>query len=318
MRFIVKLGFIVPMIFTTSLNAQTPKITIYMDQCCGPFTGESDFEIYLYDSKKGANYSCTLSHYYVDSGNKYASTSCQVGTKSNGVSTPLTIVAEGRMEHSGIKLHFDFGNGRTFETNMKRPEHSSINAARYKESDVVINNRIIYFGDNRLNTSEKMSFKNTNDYISTNKNNAMDFSELSFVHSSYIGLNYTKAFLRIYDYENVYPKFSSGTSLTIIELPLALSKNDGVITFECKTKLYVKMSTLEMYPKKASGTVQTTEFYVPIGREEKMSSNELEIIIENFGADQSIITIPLEFYDYRSLFGLCHNADYCVEGGIVQ
>ena len=319
MRFIVKLIFTIPTIFTTSLNASPARTTLYMTSCCGPFTGEEDLELYLYDTKKGANYSCKVEHFYVDDGLRYAVTNCNVGTSSNGYSTPLTIIAEDRMNKGGIKLKFTFGNSSNMmEVKLIRPENTMINASRYKEDNVVFYSRVLYIADSRINTSEIIGFQNTNDYISTKRTNALDFSELSFTHSSYIALSYSKAFLRIYDYENVYPYLKSGSSPSIIELPLTLSKSEGVITFTYSTKMYVKKTTLQMYPRKAVGTVMTNEFFIPSGAEEKMSNNELEIIIENFGADRSCITIPLEFYDYRSLFGLCHNSDFCIEGGIVK
>lgn len=317
MKSIKKILFSIASVFTCAIGiTPTSPKTLYTGISYGPFEGDSDAEVYIYNWEENVNYTVKLEHFYVNTNVRYAVCTGVVATKNSSNVIPVVFVGEGRMDKGGVRLKFTFSNGKSYEITVKKPEHSQINASRYKEEDIVINNRVIFMAALGFFSYETISFKNTNEYLSTDKYNAISFGELFFNHSYYIESTYSSAYLKIYDTENIYPNLTKGTGSNIVKVPLSLSQNDKVVTFTPNAKLYVKPDTLQMYKSHYRGTNPTKNIYVPIGKEKKMENNEMEIVIEDYGADKSIITIPLIFYDYRSMFGLCHDSDYCITGGV--
>ena len=168
---------------------------------------------------------------------------------------------------------------------------------------------------NSLINSETYDFTDTNEYITVDDYSRIDISTVTFDYYPRPTLGFKNAYLEIVDYENIYPNMTKFND-NIIRVPLKADPKSMNIKFKYNTKMYVNQSTLDMSDLPLEGYTETTSFYLPFGKQEKMNNNELRIFINESGFDLADITIPLRFIEDRNYFGFCSDSDYCIHGGV--
>ena len=250
---------------------------------------------------------------YYQNGTYYARQSKTLTT--SGVNVPLNILD--RTELGPIQVKYKFtADGEThleYDATLVKPSRSTY----YVRSDSI---RIPYvcfgiFVDAVCN-EERYDFKDTNEYISIDDRSVLDLSEFSFNYYPKSYYSCESAYLKIVDYENVYPYLRKIDRINTILIPLSFSNYYGNITFKYNREMYVNVSNFEMRETSAKGFVKTDSLYVPIYSQEKMSNNELSIVLMGSGFDESEINIPLRYFYDGNYLGYCGESDYCIHGGI--
>lgn len=223
---------------------------------------------------------------------------------------------KGRITSSGLRVEMSFNNG------VKTIEKSLVLYPPKRNTVVAANNKISFDGcllnisNNDFITTEEYDFTPINSFISSDNENKIDVSETFFKYTPINTFKCSSAYLEITDYENIYPKvFGTNKSKKI---PLKVSENNGDISFEIESQMYVNYNTLEMSTLKGSGYSKTNSFFVPMGKEESLSKNDFKIVINEAGFNLNTIEIPLEYFNLSKVFGSCGESDYCIHGGIKE
>lgn len=192
----------------------------------------------------------------------------------------------------------------------------NINAILYRDSGYQSENRFIKLENNKVVTGERFGFSNFNEYISKQKNNALDFSTVNFEYLENFDFIYSKAELHIKDYNDVYPQLTKTDNEIVINL--ACFNKKGTICFAYNDNLYVNQETLDMSSIYLPDYVEADNFYIPIGKQHLLEESDSYILVKEVGYSSIDITLPLSFYFTKKMLGLCYDSDYCIEGGILE
>lgn len=189
-----------------------------------------------------------------------------------------------------------------------------INATQYKNTTYTTENRFIKVETGGVITGESFNFDNYNEYLSKNLDNSIDFSSVLINYLHKYEFHYLKAEYHIKDYNNVYPLLRKENNEVVIDM--AVSNNDGELSFSINEDLYVKQDTLEMATTKLANYTKTDILYIPIGKQELLEENDSYILLKEAGYSAIDIILPLSFYFNKKIVGQCFDSDYCIEGGI--
>ena len=229
----------------------------------------------------------------------------------------LHLDTKGRITSSGIRLEIKFESGMTFLLTK------SLVLYPPKRNTLIASNNIVSFTNclfnierNTFITDEEYDFTPVNSFISSDNENKIDVSETTFKYSLPDAFKCTKAELQIIDYENIYPNISSSDNIK--RIPLDVNVNSKDVFFSLNSGMYVNHNTLEMSSDYIFGYTQTNSFFVPIGKENDLSKNEIKIVLYESGFNLNTIEIPLEYFNISKVFGSCGESDYCIHGGIKE
>lgn len=303
------LGFITSTLFTVS--AVPGKKPTFSSDLVGPTTGEKDFHVNFYSTMNTYEGHANLS--YIGPGSIYAVRAFTVATPASGLSTPMELTIEGRMS-TGVKIDLTIDT-RNFQIYLYKPVRNAININRYRNGLYQTEHHFFKISRNQVLYTESFDFQETTEYISCDRGNKLVLSDIYF---SYLDFPFTakKASLVINDYYKIYPALHTNSATNLIDFPLMYEQDSEKITFSSMARLYVNPTTLDLRPFKTDGYVSTRDIYVPIGKEDKLANTEIYIRIEEAGYGLTTITIPLQFSDFKQLFGFCYESDFCIEGGI--
>ena len=294
-------GSFTPIFQLVSINSIIPA---------GPFSINEDSYIQLFTNGATVKFSIDYYDLFYNSLYSHIDYDCQ---SMGSIRLPF----KNRLTNKGIRGNFKYNLGmKQVEINpvFYPPSYQTINVALLSEKVVVHEGVCFEINDDKYNTKETLDFTNTNRYITTNSKNQIDISDVSFVYSNSFFSSCSKAYLKIYDYENVYPYVNKIGNL--IEVPINIYNDKNEIGLSWNSKLYVNSQTLDMSSDPRENYEETTSFYLPIGKESQFSRNEVSLIIEEFGLNKDTIIIPFDYFSSKRLFGACYDSDYCIEGGI--
>ncbi|MBO5578507.1 MAG: hypothetical protein J5955_05365, partial [Bacilli bacterium] len=232
-------------------------------------------------------------------------------------SDEVTVDMNGRLTASGLRFELSFesskGEIKEYNINVFPPNRETFTAR---------NNVVTYEGccfgimQNKLLNKETYDFTNTNTLLSTTEGNKVDVSTISFNYIPTDKYQCRNVFLEINDNQNIYPNITKINGSNLIRIPLTIENNNGEISLKTKSNMYVNTTTLDMSSYRSSNYIETSEFYIPLGFEEKMENNESRIVIEESGYNLNTVYIPLTYFKNTRLFGSCSDSDYCINGGI--
>lgn len=269
--------------------------------------------------RKGDSYLLTT-RLYIDRTNALQFSSHQEGVFSlDGNSHTFNYPLRYRLTGDGLRFNYQLDYGtQSIETNGVLYPYAplNINALQYRDSGYQSENRFIKVENNKVITGERFGFSNFNEYISKQKNNAIDFSTVFFEYLENFDFTYSKAELHIKDYKDVYPNLVKIDNEIVINL--ACFNKKGTICFEYYDNLYVNQESLDMSSIALSDYVEADNFYIPIGKQHLLEENDAYILVKEVGYSAIDITLPLSFYFNKKMLGLCYDSDYCIEGGIIE
>ena len=232
-------------------------------------------------------------------------------------SDDVTIDMNGRLTASGLRFELSFesskGEIKEYNINVFPPNRETFTAR---------NNVVTYEGccfgimQNKLLNKETYDFTNTNTLLSTTEGNKVDVSTISFNYIPTDKYQCRNVFLEINDNQNIYPNITKINGSNLIRIPLTIENNNGELSLKAKSNMYVNTTTLDMSSYRLTNYIETSEFYIPLGFEEKMENNESRIVIEESGFNLNTVYIPLTYFKNTRLFGSCSDSDYCINGGI--
>jgi len=190
--------------------------------------------------------------------------------------------------------------------------HAKIDPNDYKTSSYVAKNTINGRG---LTYNEYFKFDNFRDYIDTDIYNVLSLKDFTFTHSFYYPFRYGSAYLDILDLNNAFPNLQSTTE-GYKRIPLTLSKNGSVVSFNFPDVMYVNPETLEMSLTQISGTTETRNFYMPRNKKTLLQSLKMILRVDGLGSNLIRFDYPIEYNSGNNYIGDCNDSDYCVTGGI--
>ncbi len=255
-------------------------------------------------------------NYYRTSGNVYYGSFTQ---ECSSTANTFNLQIKDQITISPIKLDIDVNyvdNGESLfsdEAIIELPHHGKYIA---NGNEITIPNVCFGVEFGSLINSEKYDFTDTNEYITIDDYSRIDISSMMFGYYPSSNYRFTEAFLEIVDYENVYPNLAKYDGDKTIRIPLKRNTKLTDIQFSLNKQMYVNQSTLDMSDNQLDGYTETTSLYLPFGKQDKMSNNEVKIFIYESGFDLADIVIPLRFTGDRNYFGFCSDSDYCIHGGI--
>ena len=153
-------------------------------------------------------------------------------------------------------------------------------------------------------------------YLSVNTNNSLDLSQLTFKYNGFGEYLSGNIYLNIRDYKNVFPYLSKVDN--VVSIRMKKEQINDEISLSLNETMYVNKDTLEMYQNSTSNVIETTDLFVPIGKEADLLDDDIFISIVDSGHSQADFTIPFNFYYNKRYFGECYESDYCIHGGIKE
>ena len=298
-------------IFTISASPSVGNTyTFFSDTVIGPFDDSQDFVMRI-RTLQNVFLRASLKTYNASSGALYGEDTFSI---CNKFEYEITFFARGRVGVDGLRYVLSIGSA-SYTFNIDPLVNMEVNANAHKNNSVTFNNCCIGLQNSRKITSETYNFKDTLDYVTIDDNNAFAINEISFSYNRGDYLHYSSCYLEVNDYIGVYGNFLSRDGYKVA-FPLDIVASSSSITFIPNSHMYVNKKTMEMSDYRITGYSETNQIYVPIGKEKEFESNEVRIVIEDFGFSKSKIVIPLSFFSLHKLFGACYESEYCITGGV--
>lgn len=257
-----------------------------------------------------------------------ASTDAKVYTKtytkrdytpsSDGFTLTANLPIKGRLNSYGVRIefvHMISGEVRHTNSGVIYPlTEESININAYRNEPFIKRGTYLKIENYKFYTDESYDFSDMNDYLSVNSNNALDFSSVNFVYDAYGEFFSGDIYLNIRDYRNIFPNLKKNND--VISIKMKSAQNNNVISLDINETMYVNKNTLDMYSQMSSNCEATKSLFIPIGKEEELSENDIYITMHDVSYGLTDFTIPFNFYYSRNYFGECFDSDYCIHGGV--
>ena len=233
----------------------------------------------------------------------------------NTYSLQMVIPTKNRLTEDGLKLEIQYTlNSDTYTTTGVIYPYESKSIAVNRQNLIITNKGVLFKIRSRvIVTDETLDFTDFPEYLSLKSGNAIDFSNLTFGIDKNIGFSCGNIGLLIKDNTKVYPNLVTGSKVT---LHCDYIVNESEVTIYLNEQMYVKPDTLEMSKTKLNGMVPTTELFVPVGKEELLTTDDFRLVITNAGYSEATINIPLNFFYSKKVIGQCFDSEYCISGGI--
>lgn len=199
-----------------------------------------------------------------------------------------------------------------------RPKNSKlINPSDYRFSNYTLEDTIVNPSDYGRIVSESFRFNGFIDYFNIDTYYRLNLDNLYLSYSSIKGVPNSKLYLQFNDYDNLFPGFSTGGSVTFINIPLKLVSSAtalGELHFAFDTTLYVNPKTLDMSLDAKPDYVLTNYFYLPINRKTDFMNQKFTLYAPSFGHNETTFSWDMRYLTDRGLIGDCNHSDYCVRG----
>ena len=247
----------------------------------------------------------------------YTNTQTETLSKFNETMISVYLQIKNRVKASGlrIELNYQCGSYNATTSGVIYPTTSKdFSITNHKDSPIVFDGVLFRVKDNEIATSEQFDFTNTIDYISVKNSNKINFSEIKFLYSDDLEFKAEKVEYHIKDYKNIYSSFKKIDNEVVIGMNY--TEKDNEISFFVDDNLYVNENSLEMSRTKLPEYRRTSDFYIPLGKEELFVENESYLLIKKAGYSENNIYIPLTFFYNTKYLGECYQSDYCISGGI--
>ena len=234
-----------------------------------------------------------------------------------------TLRTKGRMSSDGLRVEFTMTNEikdgtQTFIIYPTNP--AEVYSYLYKENDFYTNNTVFQFtGRTSVKNYEKISFKDTVDYITNSINNTLELDEITFKYDDgkpLIGLSDNK-YLRFKDEYNLFPYIPAGNN-SYKQIPLSCTQSGETISFLYKNEMFYDPSSFQMSLTNQNGFSPTNSFYLPKSSLSLLEKYDFEIYMPSFGRGLNNVHIPLQFYKDKNFTGFCSNSNYCIKGGLKE
>ena len=300
----------VSLLTSVSGTKAAPKIIYSFGSIYGPFDNTKDFTCLIKHNQSGSSISGTLRCYYVANENMFASYSFHV---TNSYTECTSIPAKGRIAAEGVRYDFGLGMTRPSYT-IYPPNRMTLNSKALLNETITFDNCCIGLLANTKITSETYDFRSVNEYITIDEQNRIDISTIEFGYNRSSYFRSKNSYLEVLDYQDIYKGMTKVNHRFTV--PLSIRRLSGKIAFQLNSQLYVNLNTLEMSEAYQEDYVETSDFFIPIGKERQFEQNEVNIVIEEAGFSCNKVIIPLTYFASSKLFGACYESEYCIEGGI--
>ena len=161
---------------------------------------------------------------------------------------------------------------------------------------------------------EKYDFTSLTDYLDIDYYYRLNLTNINFKYSSLFDFSYDSISLRFEDRENLFPYLNhDGVNINI---PLATTKINDILTLKYKNSFYVNKRTLQLSNVSHPGYAPSTYFYLPVNGKRIFNNKLLYLDVVGLGKSKLNASFPIRYVADRSLVGLCGDSDYYIEGGI--
>ena len=160
---------------------------------------------------------------------------------------------------------------------------------------------------------EKYDFTNTQFHANESSGVYIDIRNIFFEFDAYEVLNYTKCYLKFYDYYGFFPDLER--SYGYVYAPIRLRHDENKVFFDF-VSLYVNPDTLEVSKTRYKGYKPCYRIYFPFAKLDKVQETTFQIIIEEIGIVKSTFIMDIDYYPTNNLIGDCYNSDFCITGGV--
>ena len=302
---------------STRIKAKSP-FTLNGSDIISHFVNDQNYTYYLIAGRGNGELTITTRLYNNNTdGLVYTNTQTETLSKFNETMFSIYLQIKNRVKASGLKVEFEYqcGSYNATTSGVIYPTVSDdVSITNHKDSPIVFDGVLFRVEDNEIKTSEQFDFTDTIDYISVKNSNKINFSEIKFLYSDDLEFKAEKVEYHIKDYKNIYPSFKKIGNEVIIGLNYTVNGNE--VSFYVDDKLYVNENSLEMSPTNLPEYRRTSDFYIPLGKEELFIEDESYILIRKAGYSENNIYIPLTFFYNNKYLGECYQSDYCISGGI--
>lgn len=192
----------------------------------------------------------------------------------------------------------------------------SVNISAYRKEPYVRDGVYLSVVDAYLHSKEEFNFSDLNEYISIERNNKIDLSNIKFKYICPHDFAAGDISLKIRDYNNVFPTLKKGNEE--ISLKMKYVQANDEISLALDNKLYVNPNTYEMSLFPLDDFVETDTLFVQNGKEKLLADDEVYISIKNAGYSETDFYLPFSFSFANKYLGECYDSDYCITGGVKQ
>ena len=191
-----------------------------------------------------------------------------------------------------------------------------VNVSAYRKSPYVREGVYLSVVDAYLQSKEEFDFSDLNEYIAIERNNKLDLSNIKFKYLCPHDFSSEDIYLKIRDFNNVFPNLKNDSGE--VSLKMKPIQENNQITLVLEDKLYVNTQTYEMSLEEKDNFVETDTLFIPNGKEQLLTDNEVYISIKNAGFSETDFMIPFAFSFANKYVGECYESDYCITGGVKQ
>ena len=296
----------------------------YTSDYYGPFDGSNNETIKLYFKNCNPNHYLTIEYFNAATYAKLSQENYKLADImgfSDNCSYTLRVKNKMYQEGIGIQFTINDGDSLTFDRKLIHlypTENKTIYSFQYVNNPYVASNRFFKIGKDRVYQSETIQFLDTIDYLTNDKYNAIDISEIKFTYDKDIPLinaNKNKN-LTVYDYQNVYTNIIKNNYA--FNIPVECVKNGNEISLRFLNTFYYNPITLDMSFIARDGYLPTDKFYIPKYGLKSLENDAFILNLQNFGYSKTNIVIPLSFIKDKNFSGMCGDSNYCVVGGIKE
>lgn len=202
----------------------------------------------------------------------------------------------------------------SFSFNIKPKNSQIIRPADYRLTYYSIPDTIVDPDNYGAVVSEAFCFNGFIDYFNIDTYYRLSIDNLYLTYKGIKNFKSSNLFLRFYDYDNLFPGFSTGDSVTIINIPLKTISNNNEIHFQIDSTLYVNPKTLDMSLEAKPDYVLTNYFYLPINHKTDFMDQKFTLVAPSFGYNETYFAWDIRYLTNRGLIGDCDHSDYCVRG----
>lgn len=247
-------------------------------------------------------------------------TANDMGGTSLPVNYDLILPFKDYLTPNGLKVELEYKNSKTvLDTQMVTVypySKKTVNITAYRKEDYVDKGNYIQILEMKMFSDETYSFKDLNEYIALGENSKLELNSISFAYDSPFNFACSEVYLKIKDYQNVFPNLQDENKDIILRMKY--TQNNKIISLSLNEDLYVNQDTLEMSRVQLPNTVKTNDIFVSLGKEELLYDDDVSINIKNAGLSYTDFYMPFSYYLNKKYVGQCYESDYCITGGIKQ
>ena len=307
------------------INRNIPKLST--NEVYGPFDGSEDVTARFYlvggDTFR-FNISFTFS--YNETHAIYSTSTYSLSALFNGKNYfDYVLPIKNRMRLNGItidvSLEGTLNNGSdSFSIVLYPTTTETIYSYNYRNNTYSIQNRVFKITRNKVYSKEQVNFKDTIDYITNSRVNALEIDEISFKYTSNFSLRNLSAnhYISFEDEKEIFPNIS--TSSDKANFPIKIKQTNSDISLSYNFNYYFDDKTYIMYESNPSSlgikAKEVDRVYAGDKYLKDLELVDINIILNNVLLSGTTIIIPIQFLKDKNRVGYCNNSNNCIVGGI--